>query len=84
VIFYPKDYVDLYIADKPYREHGIVLTRIYQHPNKSLQTQTNVPHLAIMYSPTGYSWGYSGSGPQDLSLNILELFLLIESYRVKE
>jgi hypothetical protein len=28
-----------------------------------------------VHSPTGYEWGYGGSGPADLALNILALFL---------
>jgi hypothetical protein len=33
---------------------------------------TNVPHLVTHHSPTGFEWGYAGSGPADLALNILE------------
>lgn len=29
----------------------------------------------IYHSPTGYEWGYGGSGPADLALNILALFV---------
>jgi hypothetical protein len=36
---------------------------------------TNVPHLVTHHSPSGYSWGYGGSGPADLALNILEWVL---------
>lgn len=31
----------------------------------------NVPHFLIRHSPTGMDWGYGGSGPADLALNIL-------------
>lgn len=31
----------------------------------------NVPHALIVHSPTGFEWGYAGSGPADLALNIL-------------
>lgn len=31
---------------------------------------TNVPHHVIHHSPTGYEFGYAGSGPADLALNI--------------
>lgn len=31
---------------------------------------TNVPHLAVQHSPSGFEWGYAGSGPADLALNI--------------
>lgn len=36
--------------------------------------QTNVPHLILHHSPTGFEWGYGGSGPADFALNILYLF----------
>lgn len=32
---------------------------------------TNVPHRKVYHSPCGYEWGYGGSGPADLALNIL-------------
>lgn len=48
---------------------GIHLQRI---GNK---TATNVPHLVVHHSPTGYEWGYHGSGPADLALNIAEVML---------
>jgi len=31
----------------------------------------NVPHAIVKHSPTGFAWGYGGSGPADLALNIL-------------
>ena len=31
----------------------------------------NVPHAIVRHSPTGFAWGYGGSGPADLALNIL-------------
>ena len=36
---------------------------------------TNVPHLITRHSPTGFEWGYAGSGPADLALNILVCFV---------
>lgn len=38
-------------------------------------TETNVPVQVIHHSPTGYEWGYGGSGPADLALNIIEAYL---------
>lgn len=32
---------------------------------------TNVPHTITTHSPTGLDWGYGGSGPADLALNLL-------------
>lgn len=36
---------------------------------------TNLAQTVIHHSPCGYEWGYSGSGPADLALNILARFL---------
>ena len=36
---------------------------------------TNVPRTVIHHSPTGYEFGFGGSGPADLALNVLNLFV---------
>ena len=36
---------------------------------------TNVPWQLMIHSPTGFEWGYQGSGPADFALNILALVL---------
>ena len=43
--------------------------------------QTNIVHRKIWHSPTGFEWGYAGSGPADLALNIL-LYLVGENAAV--
>lgn len=43
--------------------------------------RTNVPHLVTHHSPTGFEWGYEGSGPADLALNILEAVLRLLEYK---
>ena len=35
---------------------------------------TNVPRVYVNHSPTGFDWGYGGSGPADFAFNILLLF----------
>jgi hypothetical protein len=42
---------------------------------------SNVPHFCIEHSPTGYSWGYYGSGPADLALNCCEWLLQFLGYQ---
>jgi len=42
---------------------------------------TNVPRRIIKHSPTGFDWGYAGSGPADFALNILSVFLGEEKAR---
>jgi hypothetical protein len=36
---------------------------------------TNVPWTVIQHSPEGFEWGYAGSAPADLALNILNAFM---------
>lgn len=43
--------------------------------------RTNVPHRVVHHSPDGYEWGYGGSGPADLALNILEAVLISLNYK---
>lgn len=38
------------------------------------RVMTNVPHRIVYHSPSGFEFGYGGSGPADLALNILALF----------
>lgn len=61
---------DEHYIDQP-MEDGIILIRNNIQPG----IWTNVPHLCIDHSPTGYEWGYEGSGPADLALNIVENIL---------
>lgn len=39
------------------------------------EASANVPRRVVHHSPDGYEWGYGGSGPADLALNILSLFV---------
>jgi hypothetical protein len=60
------------IPDSPFEirdGYDIVLTRTL------LGANVNVPHKIVYHSPTGFEWGYPGSGPSDLSLNILAIFI---------
>lgn len=47
-------------------EQGVILRR------ENDQVITNVPHLVVHHSPDGFEFGYGGSGPADLALNIVE------------
>lgn len=35
----------------------------------------DIPQLFVYHSPDGFEWGYGGSGPSDLALNVLALFI---------
>ncbi len=50
-------------------ESGLVLRRDDQG------VWTNCPHIVIHHSPTGFEFGYGGSGPADLALNVVEVLL---------
>jgi hypothetical protein len=66
-------------SDKPLHfpldQHGIMIERL------NGVVHTNVPHLVVHHSPDGWDFGYTGSGPADLALNIVEWQLQREHYR---
>jgi hypothetical protein len=35
----------------------------------------NIQQRIVRHSPKGFAWGYGGSGPADLALNILSVFI---------
>ncbi len=41
---------------------------------------TNIPWRVRKHSPDGFEWGYQGSGPADLALNIIEAVLHYHGY----
>lgn len=41
----------------------------------SLGPQVNIPHRIVKHSPDGFEWGYGGSGPADLALNVLSMYI---------
>ena len=45
------------------------------HPEPWTFVRANVPRTVIWHSPAGFDFGYNGSGPADLALNILQAFL---------
>lgn len=57
-------------ANMPYDGGDIILKR---DPLGGIIT--NVPHAWVYHSPAGFEWGYLGSGPAELALNILLLFV---------
>lgn len=57
------------VSDEPITD-GVFLRR---YPDG---VESNVPHRVAHHSPSGYEWGYGGSGPADLALNIIEAALV--------
>ncbi|EHL72028.1 hypothetical protein HMPREF1032_03106 [Subdoligranulum sp. 4_3_54A2FAA] len=39
------------------------------------KAHVNIPQRIHYHSPSGIEWGYGGSGPADLALNILSLYV---------
>jgi hypothetical protein len=37
--------------------------------------RSSIPQWHVHYAPTGFDWGFGGSGPADLAVNVLALFL---------
>ena len=68
------EYLDRTFADKPEITDGVYLERYGDW------VHTNVPHHVMKHSPDGFLWGYGGSGPADLALNIIEAVLLARGY----
>ena len=62
---------DHFLMAPPLQE-ALVIRRTKGH------VSTNVPHRYVHHSPTGYEYGYGGSGPADLALNLAEAVILRE------
>jgi len=58
-------------------EKGVILRREYKETAENWwqEVATNVPHNIVYHSPTGFEWGYGGSGPSELALNLAELVI---------
>jgi hypothetical protein len=46
--------------------------RLCRHEGRPV---VNLEQTLVLHSPTGFEWGYAGSGPADLALNILLRFV---------
>jgi hypothetical protein len=69
-------------ADEPLMAQALFPNIILQRSEDG-HVRTNVPHIVVEHSPTGFLWGYSGSGPSDLALNICEAILAMQGYKGK-
>lgn len=47
---------------------------VTQQKHSASGVRTNVPRRETKHSPTGYNFGYSGSGPADFALNVMLMF----------
>lgn len=39
------------------------------------EARASIPQQHVVHSPDGFEWGYTGSGPAELALNVLVLFV---------
>ena len=58
-----------------------IMTRLPDDTAHVTYGGVKMPQPAVWHSPTGYEFGYAGSGPADLALNILELTLRDSKYK---
>ncbi len=58
----------------PYDGGDIWIKRVEPERKTVSQLQTNVQRTIYRHSPTGFNYGYGGSGVADLALNILRMF----------
>lgn len=58
-----------------YQQDGFVIRRVQG------EVVTNFPQAVIHHSPDGMEFGYGGSGPADMALNILEATLVETGYQ---
>jgi len=63
---------------------ALVLKRIKRSEDEIGDVVTNVPHLVTHHSPGGYEFGYGGSGPADLALNVCQVYLNMQEYQGKK
>lgn len=78
-------------AGSDYRDYNFLLSTAQDQEDIHLArsapygAQADIPHRFVVHSPTGFEWGYQGSGPADLALNILGLFVPPpEAYRLHQ
>jgi hypothetical protein len=69
----------LLLARSPRRTHTL-----FPDPLDPGICMTNIPHLVVHHSPDGYEFGYAGSGPADLALNVCQLYLNMTDYQGKQ
>lgn len=69
--------LDVLLEREPYYDEQLA--------EQSVRVKTNVPHTWRHHSPAGFEWGYAGSGPAELALNILVQFTdRVTSYRLHQ
>lgn len=58
-----------------------IMTRNADGTANVMYGNVKMPQPAVWHSPTGFEFGFGGSGPADLALNILEITLRDMGYK---
>jgi hypothetical protein len=58
----------------PYDGGDVWIERIEPERHTTSSIRTNVQRREYRHSPTGFNFGYGGSGPADFALNVLLMF----------
>jgi hypothetical protein len=74
-----QEFTDADITDDIPLARALVLQR--DGDDNHAIVRTNVPHLVVHHSPSGFEFGYGGSGPADLALNVCQWYLLHINYQ---
>ena len=69
-----RDFHDARVEEDITLSGGLILRREPRDEKMDL-VKTNVPHLVVHHSPSGFEFGYGGSGPADLALNVVHFFV---------
>jgi hypothetical protein len=70
-----REFDDEYLTGHPPSKCGYLWQR-----GPAGRVLTNVPHRVVSHSPSGFEFGFGGSGPADLALNVLEDFFSRHGY----
>lgn len=76
-----QEFSDTYDGDTPFRQAFVMRRVLNENHYSSGTVETNIPHLVTHHSLNGFEFGYGGSGPADLALNVCQLYLTIVGYR---
>lgn len=79
------DFSDVFDSGTPFSKALVLgrqlrLTLFYDAEDLGIVV-TNIPHLVVQHSPDGFEFGYAGSGPADLALNVCQLYLNMTGYQ---
>lgn len=76
----PKQASEEELAESAHETRVIICSRPFGQPSVMIRDsvdgfETPLIQGIVHHSPDGFEWGYGGSGPSDLALNILDLIL---------